>query len=311
MKLSNLLIFTCLFLLLKLTAVAQTADLKPESWQVFQPEKDIFSVEVPAEMKTSTSGIPPEQRYSALHNGTYFFIFSENPKTPNSFIYVDNFLKNHLSSAKLSNLGDLENVIYNFSDNESYFHSILVIKTSDRVLTFHLVSPCSDNYLVERFFKTLKIVSKEKSFSINNKNYSASDLLKINNNKQMSELKSQNSNIPCKDQQMSHQSKQIFLKKPESVPVPNQPDSNLKILTKPTSSYTEPARFYRIEGNVLLKVTFLANGEIGAITPTARLPFGLTEKTIETARRITFSPMVKDGKTVTITKTVQYTYTIY
>jgi TonB family protein len=85
----------------------------------------------------------------------------------------------------------------------------------------------------------------------------------------------------------------------------------IQILAKPHPKYTVEARANFIEGDVLLRVVFLANGEIGNITPVKELPFGLTEQAIEAAKKIKFEPMIRNGQTTSVTKQVQYSFTIY
>lgn len=85
----------------------------------------------------------------------------------------------------------------------------------------------------------------------------------------------------------------------------------LQILSKPRPSYTEAARSENIEGTVILRVTFLASGKIGAVTPVKRLPNGLTDEAIEAAKQIEFEPAVENGRPVSVTKQVEYTFSIY
>src|ERR1043166_5629502 len=85
----------------------------------------------------------------------------------------------------------------------------------------------------------------------------------------------------------------------------------IKILIKPKASYTDLARFYELSGWVTLRVTFLATGEIGSISVVRRLPFGLTEESIKAARGIRFVPAQRDNTPFTLTRTVQYTFSIY
>ncbi len=70
----------------------------------------------------------------------------------------------------------------------------------------------------------------------------------------------------------------------------------------PRASYTDFARSYEISGTIQLRVTFLENGEIGAIEAVKKLPFGLTVEAINSARHIRFEPELKDGKAYTVTK---------
>ncbi len=87
--------------------------------------------------------------------------------------------------------------------------------------------------------------------------------------------------------------------------------SDIKILTKPKANYTDSARENNVSGIVRLKVTFNANGTIGAITPVSALPNGLTEQAIAAARSIKFQPRMVDGVAQTVVKTVEYVFTIY
>jgi TonB family protein len=86
---------------------------------------------------------------------------------------------------------------------------------------------------------------------------------------------------------------------------------NVKILSKPRPSYTEEARQNNIQGDVVLRLTFLASGRIGSISPVSGLPYGLTEQAIAAARGIKFTPATRDGIPYTKLMTVQYGFTIY
>jgi TonB family protein len=62
---------------------------------------------------------------------------------------------------------------------------------------------------------------------------------------------------------------------------------------------------------VVLRVTFLDSGEIGRISVISGLGNGLTEQAVEAAKKIKFEPATKDGKSVSVTKPVEYLFTIY
>lgn len=85
----------------------------------------------------------------------------------------------------------------------------------------------------------------------------------------------------------------------------------LKVLYKPRPIYTQEARIKNIEGNVRVRVVFLANGEIGTITEVAGLPFGLTEKAIQAARKMKFEPQLENNRPVSVSKIVAFNFTIY
>jgi TonB family protein len=85
----------------------------------------------------------------------------------------------------------------------------------------------------------------------------------------------------------------------------------LKITEKPRAIYTQEARKNQTSGTVTLRVTFMANGSIGNIAVVSGLPDGLTEQAIAAARNIQFEPAKRNGVAQTVTKQVQYTFTLY
>lgn len=85
----------------------------------------------------------------------------------------------------------------------------------------------------------------------------------------------------------------------------------LDIISKPRPSYTDAARQNNVQGTVILRVTFLASGQIGGISAVKGLPNGLTEQAIAAARRISFSPKKIDGVGQSVTRQIEYTFSIY
>lgn len=91
-----------------------------------------------------------------------------------------------------------------------------------------------------------------------------------------------------------------------------RPGTNaLQILSKPRPNYTNSARQNQVTGVVRLRVTFLASGEIGSVATVSGLQDGLTEQAINAAENITFYPATKEGKAITVTKLVEYSFSIY
>ena len=92
---------------------------------------------------------------------------------------------------------------------------------------------------------------------------------------------------------------------------PVDESNKLTIISKPAAKYTDAARENDIEGSVRLKVTMLASGEVGSITVVRGLPDGLTDQAIEAARKIKFEPAKIEGKPVSKTVTIDYSFDIY
>ncbi len=75
--------------------------------------------------------------------------------------------------------------------------------------------------------------------------------------------------------------------------------------------YTEEARRNQVEGQVILKCVFAADGTITNIRTERGLPRGLTERAIAAARQIKFIPAMKDGKFVSQWMTLEYNFNLY
>lgn len=89
------------------------------------------------------------------------------------------------------------------------------------------------------------------------------------------------------------------------------PSTPLEIVSKPSPGYTDEARKNNVTGKVRLRVTFLANGQIGQISVVQGLPNGLTEKAIAAARAIKFQPRKDSGIAKSVTRQIEYNFTIY
>src|ERR1041385_4430769 len=98
---------------------------------------------------------------------------------------------------------------------------------------------------------------------------------------------------------------------PESVLTGKQVDRKIRLVMKPEPSYTEQARQGQITGTVVLKVVFSANGSVVNIEVKEGLRLGLTEKSIEAAKKIKFIPAVKDGKFVSVWMQLEYNFNLY
>lgn len=85
----------------------------------------------------------------------------------------------------------------------------------------------------------------------------------------------------------------------------------LIIVSKPKANYTDTARQNNIQGTVTLRVTFLANGSIGSMSIVSGLPDGLTEQALASAREMKFEPAKRNGIPYTVTRLVQYNFTLY
>jgi len=90
------------------------------------------------------------------------------------------------------------------------------------------------------------------------------------------------------------------------------PESDpLVIVGKPRASYTDAARRANEQGSVRLKLTLLASGAVGTITPVSTLNYGLTEQAIAAAKKVVFLPKRINGTPVSVVVTFDYGFNIY
>lgn len=94
-------------------------------------------------------------------------------------------------------------------------------------------------------------------------------------------------------------------------------DRPVRIIKNSPAPYTGEARSRMLEGWIKLRVTFLEDGKIGDIFyvdeshPERELSkYGLLKNCYEAAKKIQFEPALKDGKPVTVTKVLQYNFSL-
>jgi tetratricopeptide (TPR) repeat protein len=87
--------------------------------------------------------------------------------------------------------------------------------------------------------------------------------------------------------------------------------TKVRILSKPEPTYTGAARNSGIVGTVILNAVFSSSGKVEHILVLRSLPLGLTEQSIEAAKRIRFLPATKDGSFVSMIMELQYDFNLY
>jgi TonB family protein len=88
-------------------------------------------------------------------------------------------------------------------------------------------------------------------------------------------------------------------------------DKKARVLARPEPQYTEQARENQVEGTVVLRAVFSSTGEVTNIRVVSGLPNGLTEKAVEAAQQIKFTPAMKDGRPVSQYIQVEYNFNLY
>lgn len=91
----------------------------------------------------------------------------------------------------------------------------------------------------------------------------------------------------------------------------NDVTKRASITFKPEPGFTDSARRFEVTGAVRLRAVLSKTGEVTNVNVVRPLPHGLTEKSIETAKRIRFTPAEKDGRPVSQYVVLEYNYNIY
>jgi TonB family protein len=82
------------------------------------------------------------------------------------------------------------------------------------------------------------------------------------------------------------------------------PTTPVEITFKPNPVYTQEARRLKLEGDVLLQVTFAANGQLHVIRVVRGLGHGLDEAALDAAKQMRFKPALRSGVPVDSTAIV-------
>ncbi|MGA2909373.1 MAG: energy transducer TonB, partial [Terracidiphilus sp.] len=84
--------------------------------------------------------------------------------------------------------------------------------------------------------------------------------------------------------------------------------TKVEVLSKPPVRYTSEARQLRVEGDVVLSVTFLANGQVVVRGVLQGLGHGLDEEARRVAEQIRFRPATNNGQPVDVTTKITITF---
>jgi len=93
---------------------------------------------------------------------------------------------------------------------------------------------------------------------------------------------------------------------PPAVP-PVIRSTNLEVISKPPVQYTSEARALRVQGEVVLRVTFTAAGEVRVQGVVHGLGHGLDEEARRVAQLIRFRPATRNGQAVDTTTNITIT----
>lgn len=86
------------------------------------------------------------------------------------------------------------------------------------------------------------------------------------------------------------------------------PPTDVEVLSKPQPQYTSEAKQLKVQGDVILKVNFTANGQVVVQGIVRGLGHGLDEEARRVAQQIRFRPATRNGQAVDKTTTITITF---
>jgi TonB family protein len=287
-------------------------------WQEFRADADGLSLQVPFQLEMSGDAKPGTSRfYHGQGNRTWLFVFSERAKKEARIRSVRRYVE---ANGRALTFGpdSTKPVVLSFKDGDGYWNSIAAFISNGREFVLHGVSDESERSIVEKFTSKFKLDDQQTSTTADD----ASDDSQVQAQPTAAGTTGSGQALGAGKSGSSGQGSGIGTgfgsgrgnSNGASVPENHQvkgASSALRILSKAKPGFTEFARAYDMSGHVLLRVTFLKSGEIGSVSVIQGLPFGLTQAAINAAKRLTFEPAMIDGSPITVTKSVDYSFTLY
>ncbi|HSK73630.1 MAG TPA: energy transducer TonB [Pyrinomonadaceae bacterium] len=316
-------ISTFVFLFIFVFAVNSNAQNKEEpSWLRIESENKDFSIAVPPNYQVladkkgfsyakfdktfqrvvGTVRLSDIRYITASQNGASFFVFSYKVNNLKDGL---NYLSNYVDN------GEVSNISFNQFKGKSsarstdkFYYLHLALGSNDRI--YHIFGGARDrnNETLQYFFSSLKL--------------NGNNLFNLNTNMEnrikeparlISSLEDTPFLVEVEEQKTANAQNQPDKKNPAE-----QKDSSetpLGVIFKPRPRYTEEARGKNTVGTVRLRISFSGDGSIGKISVVKGLENGLTEEAIKAARLIRFLPQEKDNTPISVSKLVEFGFSIY
>lgn len=311
MRFLSLLLFLC-----GVVGLAFAQNEKPiTDWVQLERPEDEFSLEVPKGFEFERSRDSDDKisaRGEFQTSAERFYIFVDTRREPFQRRYAEQYLALNSQHVSPIDLAGRDAAKAEFEDPTGYYHRIVFTHTATRVFTLHTVSRHKVDQIAIRFINSFKLVPRiivdgtsthapfppvpsRKADASPSETASGGGSQRSGSGEGSGSGSSSNSG---KDGNTT-------------LPMAEQTKDELKVLYRHKASYTDFARFYNIQGTVLLRVVFLASGEIGSTTNIRTLPFGLTESAINAAKLMKFEPEKVNGVARTTSRPVSFSFSIY
>ena len=290
---------TISLIFLSMIVAAQDMAESANLWESFSPPKEEFSVKAPCSFRRDDSN-QDWNVYNCASTEAHFFVTSNSDGASSQLETIKRLPGSSPVLQSKVIVNGFEGSKLTFLDSEGFSQTVLSIQSKNRFYIFHAVTQ-SQNGHAGLFFDSIRL--DRTPTESRSKPSKPTTILSVVTRPTIDDC-TRFVTANCAN----------FLRKPNGDQVVNvEPGqtSPLKILSTMKPGYTGLAVLYSIEGGVNVRVTFLASGQIGAVTPYKRLPFGLTNNAISAARLISFKPKVVNGVALSVVKPVEYGFFIY
>ena len=92
---------------------------------------------------------------------------------------------------------------------------------------------------------------------------------------------------------------------------PKEVTVKARILSRPEPYYPQEAKDNQVSGTVVLRAVLRADGQVTDIRAVSGLPYGITERAINAAKQIRFTPAMKNGRAVSQYIQIEYNFNLY
>jgi TonB family protein len=290
-----LLLPICIVLLVGFVYGQGTEQVGSASWQRYTVKGEAFSIKFPTLPAMTTNihsrGFQKDRRrrhLGAYADGVVYSIFSLEDKDPRGVLQSS--IEEIASSSEWDRQTEQDLSLNGFSGKQYFWTNPLggtlqVFATKNRFYRVQAVGAKSDDARVKQFFSSLSLGKKGEGIEV-----------------------SDGQGIPFNS---TEQFASAHLDPSGKSFTGRQVERKVILIIKPEPAYTEDARKNKITGTVVLKVVFSSNGSVVNIRTVSGLPYGLTEKAIDAARKIKFIPAAKDGKFVSMWMQLEYNFNLY